>query len=139
MFGKYCPLIPRQSSSHLVVVGDVHGRPAEDVGGPDQAGEANLVAEVLGRSQVLELLPLGLPDADLVQHPGELVPVLGVVNVLGRGAENGHLLPEITREKNKPHIAFLNLRFDMLDTTTDLKSTSMGATNLYHMKGWANN
>ncbi len=43
--------------NYLVVVRDVHGCPAEDVGRPHQTGEADLVAKVLGAAQVLELLP----------------------------------------------------------------------------------
>lgn len=41
---------------------------------------------------VRELLPLRLTDSDGVQHSGELEPVLGTVDELGRSSQDAALL-----------------------------------------------
>ena len=53
----------------------------------------SLLAKVLGRLQIFELLPLRLPHSNLVEHPGELEPVLRAVDALRRSAEHVDLRP----------------------------------------------
>ena len=76
-----------------VVVGDVHGGPAEDVGWANQAGEPDRVTKLLGRAEARQFFPAGLSDLDVVQEAGELEPVLGHVDALRGRAQHTHVLP----------------------------------------------
>jgi hypothetical protein len=80
-------------------VDDVHRRARQDVRRPDEDGVADLVAEALGLGERGELLPLGLVDANFVEHARELVAVLGRVDHLGRGAKDLDVLP-VELERN---------------------------------------
>lgn len=65
-----------------------HGGTRQDVAGADQDGVANLIGKLLGSLDRGELLPGGLVHADAVEDLGELLTVLGLVNVLGVGTQN---------------------------------------------------
>ena len=74
----------------VFIVADVHGRSREDVGRTHQDGIAHLGDKALDVFEAGQLLPGGLVDAQLVEHVGELVAVLGTVDGDGRRAQHGH-------------------------------------------------
>ena len=65
-----------------------HGGAGEDVAGTDEDGIADFVGKVFGGRDGGQFLPRGLVNADAVEDFGELLAILGLVNVLGVGAEN---------------------------------------------------
>ncbi|EJP32999.1 hypothetical protein HMPREF1146_0001 [Prevotella sp. MSX73] len=75
------------------VVAHVHGRTREHVGGAHEHGEAHLTDEALDVVERGEGAPGRLVDAQFVEHGRELVAVFGTVDVDGRRAEDGHILP----------------------------------------------
>lgn len=59
---------------------------------PNEARVTDFFAEALGVLEAGAILPLGLINALLVEHTGELEPVFGAFNHLWRGTQNVHAL-----------------------------------------------
>ena len=76
----------------LVAVAHVHRGTRQHIRGTDQHGIAYLAHKLLDVVERGQGTPRGLVDAQLVEHGGELVAVLGTVDVDGRGAQHGHTL-----------------------------------------------
>ncbi len=74
----------------VLVEDDAHGRPAQDVGRPDEDGVADRPGEALGFADAAELAPLGLVDAELIEELGELEAVLGPVDARRRRPQDAH-------------------------------------------------
>ena len=82
-----------EEAVELFLVGaDIHRCPREDVAGTHQHGEANLGDELVDIREARQLLPAGLVDAELVEHGGELVAVLCIIDVFGLRPEDGDAL-----------------------------------------------
>ena len=76
----------------LLIGADIHRCPREDVAGTYEYGEAHLLDEAVNIGEAGELPPAGLVDPEAVEHGGELMSVLGVINVLGLRPEDGDAL-----------------------------------------------
>ncbi len=74
----------------LLVVHDGHAGPAEHVGGADEHGVADLGGDLAGLADGHGGAVLGGGQARLGQHPPERAALLGQVDRLGRGADDGH-------------------------------------------------
>ncbi|GKT45601.1 LOW QUALITY PROTEIN: uncharacterized protein ColSpa_05782 [Colletotrichum spaethianum] len=72
----------------LFRVDSVHRGTREDVRRSHQDRVGNSIAELLGLLKAGQLLPGRLVNTNGIQHTGELVTVLSVVNHLGGGTEN---------------------------------------------------
>ena len=72
----------------LLRVDSVHGSSRENVGWANEDWVGDQVGELPRLLEAGEFLPGWLINTDSVEHAGELVSVLGVVNHLWRGAEN---------------------------------------------------
>ena len=93
--GVFLRYVGRQleEALQLFLVGaDVHGGAAQHVAGTDEHGETYLLDESVDVFHRRQRAPLGLVHADAVEHGGELVAVFGIVDALGRGAEDADLL-----------------------------------------------
>ena len=93
--GVFLRYVGRQleEALQLFLVGaDVHGGAAQHVAGTDEHGEAYLPDEGIDVFHRRQRTPLGLVHADAVEHGGELVAVFGIVDALGRSAEDADLL-----------------------------------------------
>ena len=66
----------------LLVRADIHGGTTQHIAGANQDGEAHLRHEAIDVLHRGELLPAGLIHADPIQHSGELLAILGVVDAL---------------------------------------------------------
>ena len=76
-----------------VLVGDGHVLAADDVGGAQQHGVAQLVGGLQRLRQGADAPAPGPADAELFQQGVKPLPVLGHVDAVGRGAQNGDALP----------------------------------------------
>ena len=76
----------------LLVGAHVHRGTGEHIRGSDQHRITYTVHELLHILHRGQRAPFGLVHADTVEHGGELVAVLGVVDTLGRSTQDGHLL-----------------------------------------------
>ena len=89
--------LPREDDVHigphvLVVVGNDHVLPADDVAGPEQDGVAQLVCRRQGLLHAQDPPALGALDVEALQKRVEPLPVLRHVDGLGGGAQNGDAL-----------------------------------------------
>ena len=83
----------------LVVVADVHRCAGKHIAGTYEDREPYFLHEFVDLVFSGQLLPAGLVDAELVEHGGELVAVLGAVDRDGGGAEHGDVAAvELHRE-----------------------------------------
>ena len=76
----------------LLVRADIHGGTTQHIAGANQDGEAHLRHETIDVLHRGEFLPTGLIDTDPIQHSGELLPILGVVDALGRRTQDVDML-----------------------------------------------
>ncbi len=77
----------------LVAVGaDVHGSAGKHVAGAHEYRESHFIDEAVDIFKTGKFAPAGLVYAQTVEHGREFVAVLGVVNALGRCAENVDVL-----------------------------------------------
>ena len=93
--GVFLRYVGRQleEALQLFLVGaDVHGGAAQHVAGADEHGETYLLDESVDVFHRRQRAPLGLVYTDAVEHGRELVAVFGIVDALGRGAEDTDLL-----------------------------------------------
>ncbi|GKT75685.1 hypothetical protein ColTof4_08108 [Colletotrichum tofieldiae] len=72
----------------LLTVNDSHGSTGKDVTGANKNGVSDLISKGLSLLDGGELLPCRLVDANAIEDLGELLSVLGLVNVLRVGSEN---------------------------------------------------
>jgi hypothetical protein len=86
--GRDADGLTEEGSKIMAGVDDVHGGTREDVGGTDEDGVANLLAELLGVINGGQLPPLWLINAEGIQHAGELVAVLSRVDHLWGGPKD---------------------------------------------------
>ena len=73
------------------VVHDLHGAPAQHIGGPDHDRIADLAGDGARLLRALGDAALGLAQAQALQQLLEAVAVLGKVDGVGRGAEDRHV------------------------------------------------
>ncbi len=76
----------------LLIRTNIHRCAGQHIRRANQYGEADLLDKLLHIVHGGQRTPLGLVNADTVEHGGELVTVFGVVDGLRRGAENRHTL-----------------------------------------------
>ena len=80
-----------EEALQLILVGAyVHGSTGEHVGGTHEHGETYLLDEGVDIVHRGQCAPLGLVNADAVEHGRELVAVLGIVDILGLRAEEAY-------------------------------------------------
>ena len=82
-----------EETLQLVLVGTyVHGCTAEHVGRTHQYREPDFLDKLVDVIHRCECSPCWLVNPNAVTHGRELVAVFGIVDALGRGAEDGHTL-----------------------------------------------
>ena len=74
----------------LLGVDDLHGASTEDEGGTDEDGVADLIGDRDGFGFTGGGAARGLAQLQLVDHRGEVLPVLRHLDALGLGADDGH-------------------------------------------------
>ena len=76
----------------LLIRADIHGGTTQHVTRANQHGEAYLRHEAIDILHGRKLFPAGLIHADTIQHGGELLTVLGIIDALGGCPQDIHML-----------------------------------------------
>jgi len=103
----------------LLAVDNSHGGSGKDVAGADKNGVADGVSELLSSLDRSEFLPRGLIDSDAVKDLGELLSILGLVNIAGISSKDlgtasllqaeSNVLRQLTADRNDNTAGILQL------------------------------